>query len=90
MSTAEEVTLVPPDPNSPTNKALGRVERALADSEITPDLELGVLIMACVLAARRMLNRDRVTDRGRRMKLIRRLVGLLDARLRQYLKAPGT
>ena len=75
-----------PDPASPTNLALQAVDAAIRDALPDPAEQLGVLIMANVLAMRRFLAVNGVAERGRRMRAIKAAVAQFDSRLREFVK----
>lgn len=76
-----------PDPASPTNQALQIIDDAIRGTTLSPEQQLGVLIMANVLAMRRFLAVNGVADRGRRMRAIKEAVAQFDSRLRQFVKS---
>lgn len=85
---AGEQAAKPANPLSPENVALQAVDKTVQSYGLRPDLEMGVLILALCLAMRRLLVANRVTDRGRRLRLIKKCVAVFDSKLRRYVAAP--
>lgn len=78
----------PANPLSPENVALQAVDKAVQSYGLRADLEMGVLILALCLAMRRLLVANRVSDRGRRLRLIKKCVAVFDSKLRRYVATP--
>lgn len=53
-------------------------------NDTEPHEQMGVIVMALVLATRKLLAKHGVHDRGRRLKVIRNLVDDVDTKLRKY------
>lgn len=75
-----------PDKDSPNNVKLRTIDDAVTALGATPEIQIGVLQMALVLAFRRFLDAKGITDRGRRMKLIKFGVAEYEAKLRQFVR----
>lgn len=52
--------------------------------------QIGILVMALVLATRRILKDNKIQDRGRRMRVIKSLISEVDSRLRKYVPESNT
>ena len=78
------------DPNSEMNRALAAVDGLIQSFPFSkdnkPGEELGVLILACVLAIRRIIAAKGITARGPRMKMIRTAAELFESKLRKYVQ----
>lgn len=70
--------------NIAMNSRLKRIDTLAKEGDINPDLQMGCLMMAQVLAFRRLLEFHKITDRGKRMKLIKTAAAEFEKRLRQY------
>jgi hypothetical protein len=70
------------------NAPLQMIDTAIQGLVSKPDEQLGVLMIACVLAVRRLLAANGVTDRGRRVRVIRAAVASFEAKLRRHAHEP--
>ena len=70
--------------NMAMNSRLKRIDDVAKDGDINADLQMGVLMMAQVLAFRRLCTQHGVKDRGKRLKLIKTATAEFEKRLRQY------
>jgi len=72
-------------PGSKMNRGLRALDISLCAISPHPHLQLGVAIMLCVLAAGRVLD-SHAPERGKRMKLIKTMIGEFDSKLRTYVR----
>ena len=70
------------------NECLARIDRDVQATVPDIGIQMGVIMMAQVLAFRRLLNYHGVTGRGQRLKLVKAAVAEFDQRLREYSVAP--
>ncbi len=66
------------------NAQLRQIDEALKASGIPPMKQMGVLFIACALGFRRMLEEHKITDRGRRMKLLKLAAEQLMDKIKEY------
>lgn len=85
MSEAPNEILATPDDQSRQNMTLHAVDTLIREIPDTKE-QLGILIMACVLATRRVLMSHGIFDRGRRMFVLKQAVRDFDSKLREHAK----
>lgn len=74
---------------SPENIALRTIDVTLTQSNLAPERQVGVLIMGLVLAVRRIMdgNAEAYKLRSPRIRLLRRIVEVVNSRLNLYTRA---
>lgn len=77
---------IPSARNIVRNATLQLVDEAVQKIGPDPQEQIAILYLAHALATRRFLTAHNVTDRGRRMKVIRALVADFDSKLRQFAR----
>lgn len=83
--TALQAFTFPTDENRTlNNRMLARVEAALHLDGALPETQLGVAMMACVLSMRRVLDRHKIGERGRRRLVIKAAVRTFESKLREH------
>lgn len=70
---------------SKANKALHEIDALVIAADSDPEMQLGILIMACVLATRRVCAKAMIFDRGRRMRIVKGVVSQFDRKMRRYI-----
>jgi len=70
------------------NSAMHAADTMLQQFDLSPEEQIGVLFMVHVLALRRLLERNKITDRGRRYRIIKMAVAEFGAKLRTYAVNP--
>ena len=70
---------------SDNNVKLQTLDEAVRALESDPEKQLGLLIIASVLAVRRFCTGKAIFDRGRRLRVIKSVVAQTDSKLRAYV-----
>ena len=66
------------------NSGLHAIDKTIQSASDDPSEQLGMLFMAHALAMGRLLTRYNITDRGRRLKIIKASGVEFDSKLRQF------
>jgi hypothetical protein len=83
------LTMREPTSNERANMTLAAVDAIVTKATDEPQEQLGVLLMAVVLATRRLCTSRAIFDRGRRMRVIKAVAVETEKKLRKYVSAPG-
>lgn len=76
-----------PDANTlRLNAGLALIDKAVQTASFSPTEQLGMLFLAHVLATRRLLKTYGITDRGKRLRVIKAAVGEFEKKLRTHVK----